>query len=261
MNVDSAFKFLNISEAATAEEVNASYRRLLKEYHPDRNKERTEWSHQMTVRLTEAFTAVSLYLQNKPEIIETTKTEPDSGYSLAMQARIASLYDLLLEHLHNYYNKGMNNLYLREEGVLRHHFKATLYRLEQTISRLRHAQEWPGSAVQHHQAGVITNFATTFYENMLIKPKEQELLSNIDLKAEKLYYAGTSALDTSIKRGVLALENTNGLICPGNRYKAEKNFMLLLANYSESSYIPETLIKLSLLKSLSALCEYLETTL
>ena len=34
MNVDSAFKFLNITETASLEEVNASYRRLLMEYHP-----------------------------------------------------------------------------------------------------------------------------------------------------------------------------------------------------------------------------------
>ena len=261
MNVDSAFKFLNITETASLEEVNASYRRLLMEYHPDRNTERKEWSHQMTIRLTEAFTAVSIYLQNRKYPIKTDEPEPDSGYSLAMQARIGGLYDLLLNYLHSYYTGGMNNLYLREEGTLRHHYKATLRRLAQTVCNLQRTREWPGSALQHGQAKTIYDFASAFYEHMLIRPKEKTVLVGDDLRAEKLYHAGSLALDTSIRKGVLKLESSQGLICPAARHLAEQNFMLVLSSYPDSSYIPETLIKLYLLRSLSALCEHLETSL
>ncbi|MGI9256705.1 MAG: J domain-containing protein [Salinispira sp.] len=265
MNVDSAFKILHVSEAATYDEVNASYRRLLKEYHPDKNRERSEWSHRMTIRLTEAFKAVSAHLRKKPEkIISDKPTEPNSGYglySLSMQARIATLYDSLLEHLYKYYSEGMHNLYLREEGTLRQHYKLTLRRMEQTIHDLRGAQKWQGSAHQHHQAKIITDFAISFYENMRIKPRKQEVGTHLNLKAEKLYNAGTLALDTSIKRGMLTLEHIQGLICPAARYQAEQNFILLLTKYYDSPYVSDTLVKLSLLKVFSALCEQLETSL
>ena len=265
MNVNSAFKILHVSEAATFDEINASYRRLLKEYHPDKNREHSEWSHRMTIRLTEAFKAVSAHLREKPEqekpekIIPDTAAEPDSGYSLAMQARIAALYDTLLEHLYKYYSEGMDNLYLREEGTLRQHYRLTLRRLEQTIHDFRGTHEWPGSAHQHHQVKIITDFATSFYENMLIKPREQEAGNN--LKAEKLYEDGTLALDTSIKRGILTLEHIQGLICPAARYRAEQNFILLLTTYYDSPYVSDTLVKLLLLKAFSALCEQLEISL
>ena len=215
----------------------------------------------MTIRLTEAFSAVSSYLQNKTTAVDTVESTPDSGYSLTMQSRIGGLYDQLLDHLHSYYTAGMNNLYLREEGTLRHRYKATLRHLSQTIQGLQRTQEWPGSATQHHQVKTIGDFAAAFYENMLIKPKEQEVHGGNDLKAEKLYHAGSLALDIAIKRGVLELENNKGLICPGARHRSEQNFMLLLSSYSETSYVSEALIKLYLLKSLSALCEYLEAVL
>ena len=266
MTVNSAFKFLKIPKDAPLSEASASYRRLLKEYHPDRNTERSEWSHQMTIQLTEAFTAVSVHLQQASiavadEESEIGDDEPDAGYSLGMQTRLGGLYDILLNQLHNYYINGMNNLYLRTEGTLFHQYKATLRRLQQTVETLKLTQQWAGSFFQHRQLKTIYDFAVAFYENMLIKPKEQEVPAGNDLRAQKLYQAGALALDTAIQRGVLQLENANGLICPGARDQAKKNFMLLLSNHPDSSYFTETLIKLYLLQSLARLCEHLEASL
>ncbi|GAB6090658.1 J domain-containing protein [Spirochaeta dissipatitropha] len=261
MNVVTAFQFLQLPEGASIEDAGASYRRLLKEYHPDRNIDRSEWSHKMTVRLTEAYDAVTAYLQSTTSRARTQHKpvqEPDSGYSLAMQTRIAKLYDTVLDVLHSYYTLGMDNIYLRQEGTLRYRYRSTIRSLAAAIDDLNETLEWPGSALQHRQARAIHGFAAAFYENMLIKPLNHEVLAEDERKAQRLYRQGSNALDTAIRHGVLELKTEGGLICPGARHQAEKSFMLVLAGFSRSSHVPITMIKLYLLRALSALCEHLE---
>lgn len=273
MNVSSAFKFLNLRETASQAEANASYRRLLKEYHPDRNTHRSEWSHTMTVRLTEAYDAVSSYIssiraedaeaqdsqaQDARQESREAETEPDSGYSITMQVRIGNLYDQLLHHVHDYYTGGMNNVHLRQEGTMRHRFRALLRRLANTVEDLRLTMEWPGSSLQHSQVHAIHDFAAAFYENMLIKPRQPETLTRDEAKSQTLYRNGSLSMDNAIRKGILELEQKNGLITPGSRHQAEQSFMLLLSSYSRSIFVADTLIKLYLLKAFSALCEFLE---
>ncbi|WP_169313510.1 J domain-containing protein [Spirochaeta africana] len=261
MNVATAFQFLQLPQGASLEDAGASYRRLLKEYHPDRNIERSEWSHKMTVRLTEAYDAVTAYLQDTARQARTQQkpaSEPDSGYSLVMQTRIAKLYDIVLDVLHSYYTMGMDNVYLRQEGTLRYRYRATMRRLAATIDDLKETLEWPGSALQHQQARAIHGFAGAFYENMLIKPLDHAVPAGDERKAQRLYHQGSRALDEAIRHGVLELRTERGLICPGARHQAEKSFMLILAGFAKSSHVPLTMIKLYLLRALSALCEHLE---
>ncbi|MFW6362490.1 MAG: J domain-containing protein [Spirochaeta sp.] len=261
MNVVTAFQFLQLPEGATLQDAGASYRRLLKEYHPDRNSDRNEWSHKMTVRLTEAYSAVTAYLQetaaqSRPE--PKKDHDPDSGYSYAMQTRIAKLYDVILDVIHDYYTMNMDNIYLRQEGILRHRYRSTVRRLAGAVADLQETREWPGSALQHQQARIIHGFAGAFYENMLIKPRAHEVTMGDERKAERLYLQGCTALDNAIRHGILELQSEGGLICPGARHQAEKSFMLILAGFAKSAFVPRTLIKLYLLRALSALCELLE---
>lgn len=261
MNVATAFQFLQLPTHASIADANASYRRLLMEYHPDRNVERSEWSHQMTVRLTEAYSAVAAYLQNTsgPAPAQPkTHDEPDSGYSLAMQTRIGKLYDVLLDVLHSYYTMGMDNIHLRREGTLRYRYRSTLRQLANVINDLKVTREWPGSALQHGQVSAIHGFAGAFYENMLIKPKQHKVPDSNGRKAHRLYIQGSQSLDQAISQGLLELQLERGLICPGTRHQAEKCFMLILSSFPRSQVVPETMIKLYLLRAFSALCEIIE---
>ncbi len=42
---------MRISLPITLTDLEASYRHLIKQYHPDRNQDRLQWSHEMTLRL------------------------------------------------------------------------------------------------------------------------------------------------------------------------------------------------------------------
>lgn len=266
MDVVEAYEFLQIDRYASVEEVSASFRRLLKEYHPDRNVDRGEWSHRMTVQLTEAYAAVTEYLRSFPENEhdtdpiqpEATPEERDSAYSVAMQIRIADLYDALLDQIFVYYNHGMSNVYLRQEGTLRYRFRSTLRQTSEVIRALRETKDWPGSNLQYRQLEAITDFAAAFYENMLIKPKEHQIFSGPEQKAVRLYRQGSDILDTAIQEGLVETRYGGGVVSPVSRSAAERALMLLLTNYPKSSYVPETLIKIFLFRAFTTLCTYLE---
>jgi hypothetical protein len=263
MDVAEAYKFLKLDEYASVEDVSASFRRLLKEYHPDRNGDRGEWSHRMTVLLTEAYAAVTAHLRTEPdqpmpERDEPTREDRDAGYSVTMQMRIAELYDGLLDQVFAYYTNGMDNIYLRQEGTMRYRFRTTVRQTAVLIDALRETQEWPGSSLQYRQLTAIHDFAAAFYENMLIKPKEHQIYSGEEQKAVRLYRQGSDALDQAIREGLLETRLERGRVSPGGSNTAERAFLLVLANFPASAYIPETLIKMYLFRSFTALCTFLE---
>ena len=266
MDVVEAYEFLQIDRYASVEEVSASFRRLLKEYHPDRNVDRDEWSHRMTVQLTEAYTAVTEYLRSFSEVEQETEPvqpeappdERDSAYSVAMQMRIAELYDAFLDQVFAYYNHGMSKVYLRQEGTLRYRFRSTLRRTSEVIRALRETKNWPGSNFQYRQLEAITDFAAAFYENMLIKPKEHQIFGGPEQKAAQLYRQGSDILDAAIREGLVETRYGGGTaVSTVSRSTAERALMLLLTNYPTSSYVPETLIKLFLFHTFATLCTFL----
>lgn len=272
MDVLEAYEFLQLDRYASVEDVSASFRRLLKEYHPDRNEDRGEWSHNMTVQLTEAYAAVTEYLREVHEESDSddyyssesqrtgtlADTVSPSDYSVSMQIRIADLYDALLDQIFVFYNHGMSNVYLRQEGTLRYRFRSTLRQIAEVVEALRSTKKWLGSGLQYRQLEAITDFAAAFYENMLIKPKEHHGFSVEEQKAGRLYREGSDILDRAIRDGLLETRYEGGVISPLSRSASERAFMLLLANHPKSSYIPETLIKLYLFRSFSTLCTFLE---
>jgi len=262
MDVAAAYDFLQLDQYASVEEVSASFRRLLKEYHPDRNVDRGEWSHRMTVQLTEAYAAVTDYLRSadleRSPRRETGAEERDAGYSITMQIRIADLYDALLDQVYVYYNHGMDNIYLRQEGTLRYRFRSTIRQTAEVVAALAATQEWPGSALQYRQLEAIHDFGAAFYENMLIKPKAHQVYGESEQKAVRLYRQGADALDTAIRDGLLSPLLEGGKVSPGGRGTAERSLMLVLTGFPQSNYVPETLIKLYLLRAFSRLCGFIE---
>ncbi len=53
------YEILEVFPAATLEDIENSYRMLLYKYHPDHNPDRTEWAHQMTSKVVEAYKCLS----------------------------------------------------------------------------------------------------------------------------------------------------------------------------------------------------------
>ena len=272
MDIAAAFRILELPTGATLEDVSVSFRRLLKVYHPDRNLDRSEWSHRKTVELTQAYEAATDYLRAGPIDVGGVSTatadatppeddapEPDvyGDYSVPLQMRLAAEFDLLLDQLYAYYSYGLDNIHLRMEGSLRYRYRNTLRRVKAVVESLRDLQNWPGSRTQHGQVAMVHRFAAAFYENMLIKPQDHHVPTGDERKAYRLYVQGAEALDVAIKVRLFEEYGAPGT-SPSSRSMAERALMLVLATYPRSRYTAETLIKYYLLESFAALCEVLD---
>jgi hypothetical protein len=280
MDIGAAFRILELPSGATLEDVSVSFRRLLKMYHPDRNLDRSEWSHRKTVQLTQAYEAASDYLRAcppEPDTATATQTETappeeepadrftaggttprsSEGYSVSLQLRLAGEFDMLLDQLYAYYSYGLDNVHLRMEGSLRYRYRNTLRRLHKVVAGLQELLQWPGSSSQYGQVEVVHRFAAAFYENMLIKPQEHHVPTGDERKAYRLYRQGSEMLDTAIKARLFDEFARDGS-SPSSRSLAERSLMLLMAQYPRSRYTAETLIKYYLLEAFGVLCQVID---
>lgn len=270
MKLSAAYDILELQGSATIEDVSVSFRRLLKQYHPDRNVDRSEWSHAMTVRLNEAYEVATTYLRRVDDTAFTKSSqtataeredpfdfwqdqEEDSGYSVALHTRMGTLFDLLVDQIFAYYTYGLDNLYLRSEGTLRYRYRTTVRRLKAIIADIQECLEWPGSIRQRKQVEAVISFATGFYENALIKPRNHAVLAGDERKAYQLYRSGSEALDQVIKIALFGRQfnGHGGVSSP--RGISEQSFVLLIAQYPKSVFIAEALIKMYLLEGYDAL--------
>ncbi len=273
MTVDAAFQLLQLDENATLHELSVSFRRLLKEYHPDRNTDRREWSHRMTVQLNRAYEVVASHLreaeeQGRQEVVwdaETaqaaaeaayeTASEAHDGYTVSFQARLAHLYDGLLDAVFLYYNFGLENVHLRQEGTLRYRYRTSMKRLKEVLTGLEELEEWPGSTIQHDLAKVVRTFGAGFYENMLVKAEDHQGVYGEEQKAYKHFRHASDRLDQAIKGHLFGDQLAGGNRSPDAISSCESNLMAILAHYPRSRWVPESLIKLYLLQSFVTLCQ------
>lgn len=273
MTVDAAFQLLQLDDNATLHEVSVSFRRLLKQYHPDRNNHRREWSHRMTVQLNRAYEVVASHLreleeQGRLDVVWDAETAQaaaeaayesayngDDGYTVSFQARLAHLYDGLLDAVFLYYNFGLENVHLRQEGTLRHRYRTSLKRLKEVLSGLEELDEWPGSTMQHDLSKVVRTFGAGFYENMLVKAEDHQGIYGEEQKAYQHFRHAADRLDQSIKGHLFGDQLPGGNRSPDAISSCESNLMAILAHFPRSRWVPETLIKLYLLQSFVTLCQ------
>ncbi len=274
MNLAAAYDILELTGPATIEDVSESFRRLLKEYHPDRNIDRSEWSHQMTVQLNEAYEVAVTHLQNEEPVSQRVATatpeEPEFdpwqdadveyGFSVGLQTRMATLFDLLVDQVFAFYTYGLNNAYLRTEGTLRYRYRTIQRRLKEVLTEVRGCREWPASRRQRAQVDAVALFGAGFYENILIKTPPTAVLSEHERKAYALYRTGADSLDQAIKSALFGPQfNGHGVGHSSPRNICERSFLNLMAHYSKSIFVAEALIKMYLLRGYDALSKHVLT--
>ena len=256
MDASQAFFLLELSPGATSEELETSFRRLVMKYHPDRNADRLEWSHRMTVLLMEAHETASRRIAE--EAYE--RAAAAEKRRLAADLRFfAEAFDAarggVLEALYTYYAYGLENIPLRSEGNLRLRFTTAKNTLRKGLGIFASLESRPAPPDLKTRAALYQAFGGAFQQNMnisrILVPDGSE-----DHKAYRHYRNGSLILDSLIKKRFFPKDFTVTDLGPKSASLCEQELFLVITDYRLSVWMPEAVIKLSLLDGFSRLIKY-----
>lgn len=159
MELRRALTMFRIEGRVPIEELNSSFRDLVKKYHPDKVREHPEWAHERMAEINDAYETLAEWVNNPPipEAIKQKKTEtyePDAAEESAGTSQ-AGLYwkdippltavlekdfypgfNRFLDGLGVYYQYGLDNPAYRGEGVRRFRFREALRNVEKGRNEL-----------------------------------------------------------------------------------------------------------------------------
>ncbi len=99
----------------------------------------------------------------------------------------------------------------------------------------------------------LHSFARSFLQNMLIEKYYIPSPDSFEHKAYRHYQSGSEHLDRAIQHTLFGEQlQAPGRAHEGSLYVSHQEFLYLLVNYTNSTWVPEATIKLHLLDTLSS---------
>ncbi|TVR91081.1 MAG: J domain-containing protein [Spirochaetaceae bacterium] len=284
MELHSAFHILGVKPDCDSGELSKAFRTAVKQYHPDFNAERLEWSHEMMTRLNSAYAVAVEHLRRRGKGIPTdgyfhdssTSSGPNGhshsrneGSTQAEQTHAAwsespsernpkfdahfpGYCDEVIEALYLYYQYGLENLHLRNEGNLRFRYRTTLKRLLKAAEKLSHLEVLELSARERLELEGYLRFSLAFLRcakgGIVFMPS----LGNYETKAHRHYNHASRILDNAVKRAFF----DNHFLTPSNSLSqetlslCEQELLIVRGGYAESRYYEDAGFKLRLVERL-----------
>lgn len=251
MNLDIAFDILHVDENCSYEELVVAYRKLVKIYHPDHNAHQQDFAHRTMSRVNEAFEIAKDYLSSLPDELGQGPVVPEEELAYDFTDLFEVALDGILEGIYIYYQYGLENIHLRQEGVRRFRYRVAVKRLKNGIKELDALTGWDPTPEETKKLKIFTDFSKAFLQNMLIQKFYIPSAAVVDGKAHKHYSNGSMHLDSAIKRKFFRdLDANFGENAEGILQVSYHEFMTVLVKYTQSTWMPETLIKMYLLENL-----------
>lgn len=254
MDLEEALQFLHLRADSTLNDLDASFRSLVKAYHPDRNQEKAEWSHMMTVRLNEAYDLIRLSIQERAETASKSR-KPEPMDPQEFRQAFSQAKQEILKGIFLYYTYGLHNVHLRKEGVLHYRFKTALRHLQNGIRHLSILIPLSPKERYRDYLLLFRLFGESFLQNMKIN---RTFIPNdsLEMKAYRHYHGGTTILDSVLKAKLFPRDFPSDLMTPKSLAVSEHEFIMVITHYQNSSWIQESIIKLTLIELLNRLDKF-----
>jgi curved DNA-binding protein CbpA len=278
MQITQCYSFLNISPAATDDEIAAVYRQLALQYHPDKNRDRLQWAHEKMSFLNYAYSTIMGQRFSKdaarepeparkpagPDTVKPSKHARPRDSQLEKVARevtiksFAKIRETANDALYRFFQYNLNNIIRREEVYNRGVFTNIVFVLRKTYHAAKKLAEQTRDADILHHLKIFNAMIFNFY-------KASECLNIIDsyadlydVQAYRQYKQADELLHRAHKelfydrhnRGHARIEAALSLVI-----QAQKLFKGVLTLFSDSSWAVETEIKLAYA---TALRDYVE---
>lgn len=253
MTLPEALSFMGIELPTTLNKLDTTYRILIKQYHPDRNQYRLQWSHEMTLRLNEAYALIRETISSGlPGEVES-KSEPDGPPSIYTELKRA--WQKIENGIHLFYTYGLENPHIRQEGPF--HIKFVLAQ-KQIKEGKKILERWERERLlpeDREELSLQKSFCEAFLQNMRIQ-KTFIADGSIHHRAYKHYYNGSLLLDRFLKKILFPEDYSNLILPPKCTTLCEQELLTVILHYQQSMWVGEATIKLALLESLINLVNF-----
>ena len=243
---------MELTPTASKEDLEASFRRLVMVYHPDRNPEKTAWSHDKMALLNEAHDIAERYLLSPRE----AAPPPPREIAVRLQKTFAAAREDLLDGIHLYYTFGLQNIHLRHEGNRKFRYNSARRSIKKAVIQLQKLREESPKSRFKARVSLYCEFGKSFYASMnitQISPAD----SSLNYKAYRHYKDSSLIIDALVR----LIFFPNDFARPSDLSSdsialCEQELLLILHNYRDTIWIPEATIKLELLDNLRNLARY-----
>jgi len=279
MNLSQSYKILQVNDSATDEAVAAAYKRLAREYHPDKNRNKVEWANKAMTDLNSAYSIVMAYRFQHASVSQsnvfsesqTKRAEKQSrDEEWIKKVREAKQKEAEREHLINqfvkererakdalyrYFQYNLFNIARRESGGNRVIFQKIVKHLRQSYHGISELLKVTEDEELKSHFSVFNTMTYHFYRasecaNILDSYNDQT-----EVDAFRFYKTGDEALHLA-HREIFYDRHNRGSFKEAFAWQyIEKGEMILkhtISGYSKTSWAVETQIKLEYLQSLKA---------
>jgi hypothetical protein len=247
MEIQKALKLLEVTPSSSISELNSTFRRLAKHYHPDFNRNNESWAN---VRMTELNLAYEMALEYLAALDSENDETVNEVREVSFAARFNKSIGRVLQGMYKYYQYGLENVHLRKEGVRRIRYRDSLADMKFGIVSLESLKESASSSSEGEDLNLFIDFSKAFLMNMLVEKYYIPSSNGFNNIAHRHYNNGSVLLDKAIKEVFFGNMFTD---VQDNTYYRKisisyEEFMVIVTRYNKSVWISETLMKMYLLE-------------
>ncbi|MBB6480785.1 DnaJ domain-containing protein [Spirochaeta isovalerica] len=261
MEQKESLRVLGLSETSTLQDLSTVFRKLVKKYHPDLNRDREEWSTRQMHQLNEAYDAAFTYLsipvaeriissaiKSRPE-----PQQPQHNYRRKRDPQFSRTLETALQYMYSametYYQYGLDKIALRREGTRRSRYSSVIRKVKKGFQLLKPLAGSPMTAGEEEELEITVNFFRYFYKNIHIFSIRPADSTAYERKAFRHFTHGSDLIDRIIKE-IMFID----FVEPFRRGRLSENIKLaeaelntIIIDYSEALCLREAEIKKELL--------------
>jgi DnaJ domain len=201
------------------EDLQKSYKKLVKKYHPDSNPKNQEWSHKKMTEINLAYEACCSHLEVNNEInqeIPNNQSEKDSNRHTKQQnqdthhkkkknnkqnyaispdvyKKILNISNIYINASEIFFEYGLENRKLRYEGVRRFRYRESLRNFEDAVSKTIELDQYCRQDYDQYAVNLFLRFTGNLFEYVQLReqdiPEHPLLNKHWDLMEEYMLYS------------------------------------------------------------------------
>ncbi len=277
MRIEDHYNVLQVSPAASDEEVIRSFKRLALQYHPDRNRNRQEWAHEAMTRLNVAYSTIMSHrfteadddksepaVQKQPAANkkpagkpETRQRKPSPEVEEYERERLIQIFihhrETAKDYIYRFYQYGLHHLPRREQSSNQGTYRNIVLNLRRAYHGVTALSKLTKDRELLDHFSVFTTMIFDFYRSAECMNMIDSYTSQREVDAYRLYRAGDEFLHKAAKELFFDRHNRGFIkhsLVDTNLAEALSILKRMIQVYTDSSWSVESRIKLSFAISL-----------